>query len=306
MGRVNRVSFLGAVSLLLASFANAAPSGSSPPPLVTVVTESGDTLRALGVQPAGIGSVRITHADGRYEYRSVSHIRRVVDETGRNRTADALDRGRVVGSSIPGVEAERIPGERRPARYGPRSVTKFFTITESSGLARVDRGREDERSYNFSFDVGTAANVSDHDAVGGTLFLGIGDGAGDFGVRARYRRWFNAQTSLDLSPGLILLHDEPGSATGKGIGLIGQVAFTADRWLGVVAQVYSVDRSDVREYYGFPPFIPSGSYVVPGFRETGVMFGLRLGGRAGIAAGAVGTLVSFVAEANRHVFKPTY
>jgi len=36
------------------------------------------------------------------------------------------------------------------------------------------------------------------------------------------------------------------------------------------------------------------------------MFGLRLGGRAGIAAGAVGTLVSFVAEANRHVFKPTY
>ncbi|HYJ33179.1 MAG TPA: hypothetical protein VE326_08165 [Candidatus Binatia bacterium] len=300
MRRIHRVFFLGVVPLLFASFANAAPSGTHPPRLVTVVTESGDTLRALGVQPAGIGSVRITHADGRYEYRSVSHIRRVVDDTGRNRTADALDRGRVVGSIIPGVEAERIPGEPRPVRYGPRSVTKFFTITEASGLARMDRARTDERAFNFSFDLGQAMNVSDRDAVGATLFFGIGDGAGDFGVRARYRRWFNAQTSLDLSPGLILLHEEPGPATGKGIGLVGQVAFTADRWFGFVAQVYSVDRSDVREYYAFGPFTPSASHVIPGFRETGVMFGIRLGGKAGIAAGAAGTLVSFVAEANRH------
>lgn len=296
LNRIDRV-LLGIVLLLscVSALAAGAPSGTNPPALVTIVTESGDTLRALGVGPAGFGIVRITGTGGRYEFRSANRIRRIVDETGRDRTIDGLDRGRIVGTAPFGVRAEAVPKEARPPRYGPRAVTRAFMITEASGLGRLDRARQDARGFTFSFDLGGAVNVSDHDAVGGTVFFGLGDGFGDLGVRARYRRWLGTRSSVDISPGLIFFHEEPGEADGKGIGVVGQVAFTAARWFSVAAQVYSVDRSDVRHY-----FWRGGSYLEEGFRDTGVLFGFKLGGTPGIAAGAAGSIAAFVASADRH------
>jgi hypothetical protein len=301
-----RLFLFGAVGLLSGSVsaANAAPSDSTPPPLITVVTESGDTLRALGLGPAGIGTVRITDTGGRYEFRSVNHIRRVLDEQGRDRTVDGLDRGQIVGAIPFGVRSEPVPKEPTPPRYGPRAVTRAFMITEASGLGRMDRAQADARGFTFSFDLGGAVNVSAHDAVGGTVFFGLGDGFGDLGVRARYRRWLGARSCLEIAPGLILAHDEPGSANGKGIGLVGQVAYTTARWLSVAVQVYSVERSDVQLYavrFGPPPY-QFDPYLQPGYRDTGVLFGFKLGGKAGIAAGAAGSVAAFVASANRHPY----
>lgn len=276
------------------------------PPGILIVTESGDTLRAGSVEPAGIGTVRIIDVEGRYRFLSANRIRRVLDEDGRDRTREALDLRRGIGSAPRAISLEPMPQEPRHARYGPRSVTRSFMITETSAFGRLDPSLDDERSFTASFDLGHAVNVTARDAVGASLFIGGGDGSGDFGVRARYRRWFGTRSCLEFAPGLILSHDEPGPADGRGIGFVGQIAYTYARWVSGALQIYSVRRSGVWQYVPGPDFFTPGySYLEPGYRDTGVMLGVKIGGRAGMAAGAAGTLAAIVASSHRR-FNPTY
>jgi hypothetical protein len=285
--------FLFGLVLLFTRPALAAPEGASPPPLITVVIESGDTLSAVCIEPAGIGTVRITEPDGRYQFRSSSRIRRVFDQAGRDRTHDALDRRLAIGAVPSSGYLEPIPAPPRPVRFGPRSVTRSFMITETSAFTSPgnENSRHDRRSFTFSFDFGHAFNVSDHDALGASIFVGGGDGSGDLGVRARYRRWLSTTSSLELAPGVILAHEEPGTATGKGVGFVGQIAWTYARWVSLAAQVYSVERSEVRYYRSIGPD-SFGSYIDRGGRDTGLMLGVKVGGRPGIFAGAAGSMVA--------------
>lgn len=306
--RVNRFLLLGAgLSLFVAaSLASAVPVGASPPPRLTLVLDSGDTLHVVRVEPAGIGTVRITNDEGRFQFLSAHRIRRVLDEDGRDRTREALDLRRGIGSAPRAISLEPMPQEPRRARYGPRSVTRSFMITETSAFGRLDPSLDDERSFTASFDLGHAVNVTARDAVGASLFIGGGDGSGDFGVRARYRRWFGTRSCLEFAPGLILSHDEPGPADGRGIGFVGQIAYTYARWVSGALQIYSVRRSGVWQYVPGPDFFTPGySYLEPGYRDTGVMLGVKIGGRAGMAAGAAGTLAAIVASSHRR-FNPTY
>jgi hypothetical protein len=275
--------------------ARAASGDGSPPPLITVLFESGDTLRALSVEPSGIGMVRITDSTSRYEFRPANRIRRVLDGTGADRTRDALDRGRVVGSSPAAFAGERFREPERHAlvRYGPRSVTPSFGIIETSAFGRLNNASRDDRTIGFTVDLGWAFNVGDHDALGLTAFYGGGDGWGDLGVRARYRRWLGATSSIDLAPGVILTHEEPGTAHGKGVGIVGLVAWNYSRLGGLMAQVYSVEREDVTRYYGW--FFNPTAYVQRGGRDTGVMVGIKLGGRPALYSGIAASMAAVIA-----------
>lgn len=303
IGSVRRM-LLGVVTVLLATCSVGWTEPLNDPPGIIIVPEGGDTLRAVSVEPAGIGTVRIVDVEGRYQFLSANRIRRVLDEDGRDRTREALDLRRGIGSTPRAMPLEPMPREPRLVRYGPRSVTRSFMITETSAFGRLDPALDDERSFSASFDLGHAVNVTAHDAVGASLFIGGGDGSADFGVRARYRRWLGTRSCLELAPGLILSHDEPGPADGRGIGFVGQIAYTYARWLSGAIQIYSVQRSDVRQYVS-GLLTPGSSYLEPGFRDTGVMLGVKIGGRAGVATGVAGTLAAIVASSHRH-YNPEY
>jgi hypothetical protein len=295
------------IGLCLCLLSAAHPVSAKPPdetvaPRITVVFENGDTLRALSVEPAGVGMVRITDADRQARFRPLNRVRRVLDETGRDRTVEALDRGQVIGSppqvTVPGERSHEVP---RPPRYGPRSVVRSFSITETSVFGRVYKTRDrDERTFTISFDCGREFNVSARSALGATAFVGAGDGSADLGARLHYRRWLTARSSLDFAPGVIFAHEEPGRATGQGPGLVGQIAWSDSRYVSLAAQVYSVERSAFFEYgpYG------SSSWI-PGSRDTGVMVGFKVGGTPGLMTGAAGAVVGFIIAANQPHYQPS-
>jgi hypothetical protein len=291
------------IALCLCALSGARPTSAKPldeagPPPITVVLEDGDTLRALCVEPAGIGMVRITGADGQTRFRPVNRVRRVLDEAGVDRTVEALDRGQTIGSRPQDTyPEERIPEASKPPRYGPRSVVQSFAITETSAFGRMDRRTvRNPRAYTLSFDFGRELNLTARDAFGVSVFLGGGDGSGDLGARLHYRRWLGTRSSIDFAPGLIFAHEEPGLATGQGLGLIGQIAWSNNPWVSVAIQGFSVERSSEVGYYG--------SYPMPGSRDTGVMLGFKLGGTPGLVTGVTGAVVGFIVAANQPHYDP--
>lgn len=257
-------------------------------PSLTVLLTSGDTLRAFRILPAGIDMVRIEDRTGGAFY-ATNRIRSVMDASGSDRTRDALDLRRALGRRLPPMDPSRS-ATARPTHYGPLSVTRAFPIIETTGFATVTNYRTDERGMTFQFDAGVGVNVATRDAIGMTLFAGAGDGAYDFGVRYRYRRWVGVRSSIDLSPGLFLVHDEPGRWEGKGVGWVGQIAFNANRAFGFALQVYTVGRERPREYTWYGVYGPFRS------RDSGLMIGARLGGNAGLATGLGGALLVALAR----------
>ncbi|MGE5178562.1 MAG: hypothetical protein ACM3PF_05645 [Bacteroidota bacterium] len=276
---------------LMLSFSSAVPTRAqeaAPPeaPLRIVLT-GGDTLRAIRILPSGLDMLRIDDATGR-GYYPATHVRRVLDETGADRTHDALDRRRFLGLPLPGEPVPEKPGVRpvRPSHYGPLSVTRTFPIVETAMFLNTADPRYARRGTTYTFDLGRGVNVGARDAVGMTLFGGAGGGAYDLGVRYRYRRWLGAQSSVDVAPGLIFAHDEPGAWEGRGLGLVGQVSLNATPWFSFGVQAFSVGRKLPGSYTWY------GSYPRIYDRDSGVMLGFKLGGTPAIVAGAVGGVIA--------------
>lgn len=282
------VLFLGCLLLWISSAATsrAQEAAASEAPLRIVLT-NGDTLRAIRILPSGLDMLRIDDASGRGYYPAI-RVRRVLDETGADRTRDALDRRRFLGVPLPPEPVPAKPGTRpgRPSHYGPLSVTRTFPIAETAVFLNMADARYDRRGTTFTFDVGRGVNVGARDALGMTLFGGAGDGAYDLGVRYRYRRWLGAQSSVDVAPGLILAHDEPGAWEGRGVGLVGQVSLNATPWFSFGVQAFSVGRKIPGSYSWY------GNYPTLYDRDSGVMLGFKLGGTPGILAGAVGGVIA--------------
>ena len=295
-GRVQEVSivrhtvlFLGCLLFSMSSAIVSRAQEAAPPEApLRVVLASGDTLRAIRILPSGLDMLRIDDASGRGYYPAV-RVRRVLDETGADRTRDALDRRRFLGVPLPAEPVPAKPGMRptRPSHYGPLSVTRTFPIVETAVfLDGADATRYDHRGKTFTFDVGRGVNVGARDAVGMSLFAGAGDGAYDLGVRYRYRRWLGMQSSVDVAPGVILTHDEPGAWEGRGVGLVGQVSLNATPWLSFGVQAFTVGRKLPGSYTSY------GAYPTVYDRDSGVMLGLKLGGAPGLIAGGLGSFIA--------------
>ncbi len=274
--------------------ATASPISDVPAPLLTVVLTSGDTIQAVSVEPASLDVVRITNSSLRHRFLATNRVRRVLDETGADRTRDALERRHTVGRPPKTSEPMEPAIPKRPSPYGPRATTKSFAITETSAFARLAGPAGRQRSHNVMFDVGRVFNVGSRTGLGATAFVGAGDGSAEVGVRGRFRYWLDTQSSIDFSPGLILSHEEPGISKGKGLGLVGQLSWNYSRIWSFAAQVYSVESTtETRQYAWF-----LNSHTVQGGRDTGVMLGFKLGGKPGLIAAPTAAVLGFIVAAN--------
>ncbi len=267
--------------------------GEIPPPLFLVVSTKGDTIQAQSVEPEPFDMVRVTNTSNEYYYLPATRIQRVLDDSGQDRTKEAVDQRRILGR--PPKEATLAPGPS--SRYGPRSITKSVGITEMGAWGRIGGPEERKRSFDFVFDLGRLYNAGARTGVGGSFFVGFGEGSAELGVRARFRYWLRGESSLDFSPGVILSHEEPGLPRGDGVGLVGQLAWNHSRWFSLGAEVYTVRRSTER-YTWF-----GQTTTVDGGRDTGFMLGLKLGDKAGLLAAAVAAVAGI---ANGNGAEPVY
>jgi hypothetical protein len=281
-------------ALLLASGAHASVSDPlESPGLITVIFTNGDTVRAISAEPRPFEMLRLIDEFQAERTLSFNRVRRVLDETGVDRTEDALKRrqtiGKPYGPSSPG-SPRRTP---RRSRIDPR-MARSYPLTELSAFPRLGSDHPRDRESGFTLDLGRAFKVGARTSLGASLFASVGDGYADLGLRPRVRRWLGRKSSVDFAPGLIVTHDEPAGWRPHGPGFVGQVALNHSEYLGVVVQAYTVRRSGPARGSWFDP--PSARVTE---RDSGLMLGLRLGGKAGRIGAAAASVIGFVVVANR-------
>lgn len=148
--------------------------------------------------------------------------------------------------------ATRLAPPWKPFRFhpGPRSQCGTFALTELALLRRFGndaRVVQSSERYYYSFDLGLEHNVSDATALGGSVFVGMDNARGQFGVRARARRWLSKSASVDLAPGLILAGTEEKDADFLGPALVLRAGLNLSATVGVTAQTFETRR---RKSYG--------------------------------------------------------
>ncbi|MFL5383617.1 MAG: hypothetical protein ACJ8GN_13950 [Longimicrobiaceae bacterium] len=154
----------------------------------------------------------------------------------------------------------------------PMPVCRSFWVTEFGVQYFVNRppGIDSERRLLGTWELGWMRNRASGDAVGGSIFLSTNDHAHRSGVRARYRRWMAGETSLDLSPALIVFQSDEDLEVRTELGAALQLAVSHHDWIGLTTQVEAA----------------SGGVRL----QTGV----RLGGFPGVAAGVGLPLVALL------------
>ena len=255
----------------------------TPPGILTLHLERGDSIRVLYIAPRSDGMAAIHALDGKTEYIRLNRIQRVEDADGTDRTSE-LQRGKSVGDpaadSLMAVQRFSPPARAwKPFRQraGPGSVCGSYMITDTALLWRMSGGDngdyQRDKNEMVSLDYGYARNVGAAYSVGGTWFF-LGDkGRVRSGVRARLVRWLSPDVSLDLGPGIVLLANEEGEAEFKGPGFSGQAGLTFFGVGGVIVEVTSVTRKNSPYTY----FAPSAT-----IHETMWHSGVRLSGVPGV------------------------
>jgi len=181
------------------------------------------------------------------------------------------------------VAAPRPVEPWKPFRFhpGPRSQCGTFALTELAVLRRFgndDRVVQSSERYYGSFDLGLEHNVSDATALGGSVFVGGDNARGQFGVRARVRRWLSKSASVDLAPGLILAGTEEKDADFLGPAPVLRASLNLSATVGVTAQAFETRR---RKSYGVD-------------KERATYVGAQLNSKAGSVGLGVALAVAIV------------
>jgi hypothetical protein len=131
--------------------------------------------------------------------------------------------------------SERKPGHSLCWRGKPECGS--FVVTELGALYRMDEYDYPGMDWRvvLTFDAGYMKNVSLKDAVGVTGYALLNDDITRLGIRPRYRRWLSHDTSIDISPGILLSgedaaidYDPPGFVLGVTGNLKDLVALTVE------------------------------------------------------------------------------
>jgi hypothetical protein len=98
-------------------------------------------------------------------------------------------------------------------RSRPLPACDAFWLTEFGiGLRMASATSPYPSGTLFTWELGWMKNRGPWSAGGAAVFLGVpdqGGGGAAIGIRPRLRRWLSATTSLDIAPGVVLVH--PGS-----------------------------------------------------------------------------------------------
>ena len=268
-----KAAFFPALFLATAVLASTSPPYAFADPL-QVILERGDTLQVRRIEPAPFDMLRITTLDGDFRYVPTVRIQAVIDVHGQDRTADVLGRRGT-------LRAEEVPhSAHRHAlcwRGHPAPECRSFLITEFGILGRIDNYpfQSGESRVAFTFDLGWMKNVSDRDAVGFSGYAFASDPSARLGIRGRYRRWLSRNTSVDLSPGVLLSgedniidYDPPGLILGATLNGSDLVSLTVE-----------TEYSRFKDY-GDGPFNPKSR------SDVSWRAGAKLGSGLGVAGAA--------------------
>jgi len=162
------------------------------------------------------------------------------------------------------LNTEETKGSSICFRGRPLPKCRSFLLTELSYSHRFDAQPNNSYSsssanYYFTWEIGWMKNLKGSSALGATLFLGADDDGARFGLKTRYRRWLNRTTSLDLSPGILLLGSnnqfEPSFP-----GFTGHAGLNFGDWFALIIQVEAIYLDTVGTDVGWYGGFKLGSY----------------------------------------------
>jgi len=179
--------------------------------------------------------------------------------------------------------AEVVPLRAQSCFRGrPLPECRSFWITEFGYAYRIN-SEKDKPTSMFSGDFGMMRNLNDRIALGGLFFLGI-DTNPDFhiGLKARFRYWLNSKNSLEISPGILLVHTRPFT---EEPGLTGNVAMNFSDCFAIHSQIEVVRFRSRPSRSGFD---------LPPEDETdlAIYAGAKLGSKPGLIIGVVGGVIT--------------
>jgi len=134
----------------------------------------------------------------------------------------------------------------------PMPMCRSFWVTEFGLQYYLSQppGVNNQRRYQVIWELGWMRNRTPGDAVGGSIFIATNDHVHRSGVRARYRRWIGDETSVDISPALIVFQSSENLEVRAELGAALQAAVSYHDWLGLTAQLEAASGG-VRLQTGF-------------------------------------------------------
>lgn len=146
-------------------------------------------------------------------------------------------------------------------------------------------------------DLGYMINRNEKTSIGGTLFGAVGGDRERAGVRFRYRRWLNDNTTLDFSPGILFIG---GSSSGYGYDYVTGTSSRAEL-PAFIATTHISYNSRVNAYVGIELFpvnkqtqnLSPPYNIISSGKSTGTTFfiGAGLGQEPAVIAGGAGLIV---------------
>ena len=133
---------------------------------------------------------------------------------------------------------------------------RSFLITEFGYLLRFDVERYTDRRHYANWELGGMVNRGENSALGATFFFTLDQDYEEprIGLKARYRRWINPNSSLDIAPGVILYGWRRHF---KFPSFAGHIGLNLGNWFALIGQVESTRWKD-----HYIDLLPNG-----GFRE---------------------------------------
>jgi len=271
--------------LILPDSTRASVPDSSAVEPIRVVTGR-DTIEARCIRPAPFDAVEITTIDYDVRYEPASHVDRVLDQDGVDRTASVVDRRKTIGEPLPKkAKEQRIRAPGKP-HFGPRSITRAFIISETTIQGQIAPAPGGLISTNLGgfvgFDLGIMENVSDRLAIGYGVYFGSAPEYANVGVRLRIRRWASPHTAVELAPAIILGENRSNVSEPRSPGFSLQANYTLSRWFTLNTETYYV-RHRTYNY---------------GEREN---VGVLVGAKVGRWPGAIGGLLAGLTALGRMI-----
>lgn len=131
-------------------------------------------------------------------------------------------------------------GDRTCYLARPLPTCRAVLLTNAGGYLNLVRPTNGESRLRGIVDWGLIVNTGRHDALGASWFLMLDEDEFSTGPVLRYRRWFSAHRSLDLSVGTPVSTGDllPGS-------VLGMIKYNPEDWAGVALRPEYARR---REY----------------------------------------------------------
>jgi len=190
----------------------------------------------------------------------------------------------------PDASAQDKPDHAAPAQDKPghglcwrgKPECGSFVITEMGALYRLDDYpfQGDPSRIYLTFDAGFMKNLSKRHAVGLTGYALAGGDISRLGIRPRYRRWLSHNSSVDISPGILVSGEDPAFDYDAPGFVFGASLNEGD----LVALTLETEYARYREY-GDPPNVSQ--------YQSRSDWTIRGGAKLGSALGLAGTAALF-------------